>query len=82
MSQVRLTTTISWHDGRLVLTFIGDGDAHIVRALVAILINSFCKVVVNGDRIDTAATMILRCSDGSPPTRPPFVRPLTQGAFS
>ncbi|WOH64112.1 hypothetical protein [Bradyrhizobium sp. BWA-3-5] len=44
---------------RLVLTFIGDGDAHIVRTLVAILINSFCEVVATETESNTAATMIL-----------------------
>ena len=38
VSQVWLATTIEHRDGRPVLTFAGDSDAHIVRGLVAILI--------------------------------------------
>ncbi|TQF29626.1 SufE family protein [Bradyrhizobium sp. UNPA324] len=38
VSQVWLATTIEHHDGRPLLTFAGDSDAHIVRGLVAILI--------------------------------------------
>lgn len=37
-SQVWLATTASFDDGRPVLTFHGDSDAHIVRGLVAILL--------------------------------------------
>ncbi|WP_244521544.1 SufE family protein [Bradyrhizobium sp. DOA9] len=38
VSQVWLATDIAHRDGRPVLTFAGDSDAHIVRGLVAILI--------------------------------------------
>lgn len=38
VSQVWLATTIERQDGRPVLSFAGDSDAHIVRGLVAILI--------------------------------------------
>ncbi|SFI17527.1 SufE family protein [Bradyrhizobium sp. cf659] len=38
VSQVWLATTIEHRDGRPLLTFAGDSDAHIVRGLVAILI--------------------------------------------
>lgn len=38
VSQVWLATTIEHRNGRPLLTFAGDSDAHIVRGLVAILI--------------------------------------------
>jgi len=38
VSQVWLATSVQRRGGELVLTFIGDSDAHIVRGLVAILI--------------------------------------------
>lgn len=38
VSQVWLATRVTQRDGKPVLTFIGDSDAHIVRGLVAILI--------------------------------------------
>ncbi|OPY98498.1 cysteine desufuration protein SufE [Bradyrhizobium sacchari] len=38
VSQVWLATTIEYRNGRPLLTFAGDSDAHIVRGLVAILI--------------------------------------------
>ena len=38
VSQVWLATTIEHRDGRPLVSFAGDSDAHIVRGLVAILI--------------------------------------------
>jgi cysteine desulfuration protein SufE len=38
VSQVWLATRVTRRDGKPVLSFIGDSDAHIVRGLVAILI--------------------------------------------
>ncbi|MGX4769145.1 SufE family protein [Bradyrhizobium guangdongense] len=38
VSQVWLATTVEHRDGRPLLGFAGDSDAHIVRGLVAILI--------------------------------------------
>jgi len=38
VSQVWLATTVGHRDGRPLLSFAGDSDAHIVRGLVAILI--------------------------------------------
>ncbi|PIT03534.1 cysteine desufuration protein SufE [Bradyrhizobium nitroreducens] len=38
VSQVWLATTVEHRNGRPLLTFAGDSDAHIVRGLVAILI--------------------------------------------
>ena len=38
VSQVWLATTIEHRDGRPLVSFAGDSDAHIVRGLIAILI--------------------------------------------